>query len=171
MCATRPCYNAIAMTKQELITNLETARQRLEKAIEPLTPEQMMTERALGDWSVKDALAHLAVWTARCVTVVFSAEQGIKPREIDAMLDQYEALNAADYMTQKERPLELILADLRGAHKQLLRRLNAWDEADLFSTSYCPWLRGKSLADFLTGEVPGHDTDHAQQIEQWITAQ
>ena len=165
-------YNSSTnMTKQELIAKLEAARAQLEAAIEPLTSEQMIAERAIGDWSVKDVLAHLAMWTARCVTLVFSAEQGKKPREIDAMLESYEALNSADYMALKERTLEQILVDLRGAHKQLLRRLGDWDEGDLFSTALYSWLRGKSVGDFLAGEVAAHDTDHAQQIEQWNTTQ
>ena len=159
------------MTKQELLSKLEAARAQLETAIEPLTPEQMVTERAIGDWSVKDVLAHLAVWTSRCVTLVYSAQQDVKPREIDAMLDSYDALNAEDYLALKERPLERILADLRGAHKQLLRRLGDCDEGDLFASSRYPWLRGTSMGDFLAGEVAAHDADHAQQIEQWNTTQ
>jgi hypothetical protein len=167
----RKGFSFSTMTKKELIAKLEAAREQLEAAIEPLTPEQMITERAIGEWSVKDVLAHLAVNTARCVTLVFSAEQGKKPREIDAVLDSSDALNAADYIVLKDRALEQILADLRGAHKQLLRRLGDWDEGHLFSRDLFVWLRGQSVGDFLADEVAAHDVDHAQQIDQWNTTQ
>ena len=48
---------------------------------------------------------HLALWTARNITVVYQAEQGQKPADIDAMFDHYDALNAEDYEAQKDRPL------------------------------------------------------------------
>ena len=98
------------------------------------------------------------------MTLVYSAEHGKKPREIDAMLDSNDALNTEDYQALKERPLEQVLADMRGAHKQLLRRLGGWDELDLFSKSRYPWLRATSVGDFLLDYVAAHEVDHAQLI-------
>jgi hypothetical protein len=138
----------------------------LEALIGALSTDQMNEPNAVGEWSVKDILAHLAMWTSRNVTVVYQAEQGQKPAEIDAMLDDYEALNAADYEVQKERPLDRILADLRGTHKQLLRRLGAWNEADLSDKARYSWLRGQSMGDFLVDGV-GHEAQHRKLIEQW----
>jgi hypothetical protein len=155
------------MTKQELISAIEAEHAMLEAMIDELSTDQMTEPNAVGDWSVKDTLAHLAMWTSRNVTVVYQAEQGQKPAEIDAMLDDYDALNAADYALQKERPLERILADLRGTHRQLLRRLGAWNEVDLFDAARYSWLRGQSLGDFLLDAV-GHVAQHRKLIEQWM---
>ena len=152
------------MTKQELISIIEAERAKLEAVIGTLSEAQMNEPNTVGDWSVKDTLAHLALWTSRNITVIYQAEQGQKAEEIDEMFDDADALNAADYETQKDRPLERILSDLRGTHKQLLRRLSAWNEADLFDQTLYSWLRGQSLADFLIDAVE-HAAAHRKLIE------
>jgi uncharacterized protein (TIGR03083 family) len=155
------------MTKQELISTIEAEHARLEALISALSDEQMTAPGIVGDWSIKDTLAHLAVWTSRNITVVYQAEQGQQPAEIDAMFDDFDALNAADYEAQKDRPLERILADLRGTHRQLVRRLNAWHEADLFDKALYSWLRGQSVGEFLADGV-AHEAAHRNYIEQAI---
>jgi hypothetical protein len=158
------------MNKQELISRIEAERARLEEVIGTLSPDQMMASGAIGQWSVKDTLAHLGMWTARCVTLVYYAEQDQKSPDVDAMFDNDEALNAEDHESQKDRPLERVLADFRGTHRQLLRRLSGWKEAQLFDKSRYPWLRGMSVAEFLVGEVVDHDAEHQQQIKMWLAA-
>lgn len=154
------------MTKQELISTIEAERAKLDALIGTLSDAQMNEPNAVGEWSVKDTLAHLAMWTSRNITVIYQAEQGQKAEELDEMFDDADALNAADYETQKDRPLDRILSDLRGTHKQLLRRLSAWNEADLFDQTLYSWLRGQSLGDFLVDAV-GHAAAHRKLIEQW----
>ena len=84
------------MNKQELISKLESAQAGLEESIAPMTPERMIASGADGTWSVKVMLAHLAMWTARCVTLLFAAEHGQapEPEDVDRMLDDWDALNA-----------------------------------------------------------------------------
>ena len=154
------------MTKQELISTIETERAKLEESLSGLTPEQMSEPNVCGNWCVKDVLAHLAIWSARNVTVIYHAEQAQTYEEIDAMLDDYDALNAEDYETQKDRPLERVLADFRGAHRQLLRRLGDWKDAELFDQKRYAWLRRQSLGEFLA-DAAGHEAEHRKQIEQW----
>jgi hypothetical protein len=155
------------MNKEELLSRVATERARLDEVIASLTPEQLTAANAIGLWSVKDVIAHLTAWTARSVTVIFHAEQNTEPEDIDAMLDNWDALNAEDHELQKDRPLELVLSDFRGAHRQLLRRLNGWKEADLFDAERCEWLRGMSIGQFVSSEVIDHEADHRQQIEKW----
>jgi Protein of unknown function (DUF1706) len=159
------------MNKQELISQVASERSRLEEVIAALTPEQIIAANAIGVWSVKDVLGHLTAWTARCVTVIFHAEDNQEPEDIDAMLDSWDALNAEDHELQKDRPLELVLSDFRGSHRQLLRRLNGWNDADLFDTRRFQWLRGMSLGHFISTEVADHEADHRQQIEKWRAGQ
>ncbi len=155
------------MTKQELISTIEAERAKLDALIGTLSDAQMNEPNAVGEWSVKDTLAHLAMWTSRNITVIYQAEQGQKAEELDEMFDDADALNAADYETQKDRPLNRILSDLRGTHKQLLRRLSAWNEADLFDQTLYSWLRGQSLGDFLIDAVE-HAAAHRKLIERGV---
>jgi uncharacterized damage-inducible protein DinB len=131
------------MNKQELIISLESAQNGLEEAINSLSPEQLTATGAVGVWSVKDVLAHVAAWTARCITILFNAE---------------------DYETLKDRPLDLVLGDWRSANRQLVKRLGGWKEDDLFDLKRFSWLRGQSLGEFIGSEIADHARDHEKQI-------
>lgn len=154
------------MDKQEMIATINRERENLEHVIGALTPGQVTEPDQIGTWSVKDVVAHLAIWTSRCVTVLFNAEQGQDPEDIDAMFDRYDALNAEDYQAQKERPFDRVLADYRGAQRQLLRRLDAWKEDVLFDKARFHWLRGKCMGEFVMLLVTDHEAEHCKEIRQ-----
>lgn len=153
------------MNKQELISIIERENAQLEALIGTLGADQALTPRRIGDWSIKDTLAHLAMWTSRSISVLYQAEQGQAPADIDAMFDAYETLNAADYESQKDRSYDRVVSDLRGTRRQLLRRLSGWSEADLADKALFSWLRGKSMAEYLEDEVD-HSAAHRKLIEQ-----
>jgi hypothetical protein len=152
------------MNKQELIISLESAQNGLEEAINSLSPEQLTATGAVGVWSVKDVLAHVAAWTARCITILFNAERQEEPEDVNRMLDDWNALNAEDYETLKDRPLDLVLGDWRSANRQLVKRLGGWKEDDLFDLKRFSWLRGQSLGEFIGSEIADHARDHEKQI-------
>ena len=154
------------MNKQELIITLESAQAGLEEAITPLSPEQITAAGAVGAWSVKDVLAHMTAWTARCITILFNAEHQQEPEDADRMLDDWDALNAEDYAGLKDRPLDLVLGDWRGANRQLIKRLGGWQESELFDPQRFAWLRGQSLGEFIGNEIANHARDHEKQIRR-----
>jgi hypothetical protein len=162
------------MSKQELLSRIETERALLETVVGALRPEQMTQSATLGEWSVKDTLAHITMLTARCVTLLYQVEQGQTPDDMEFVDLSFspskwdvDAANAVDYAAQKDRPLELVQGDFRGAHRQLLKRLSGWSEADLTDNRRFGWLRGASMADFLLSETAEHEAEHRQQIEAW----
>ena len=158
------------MNKQELIGYLGAERAKLEAILARVKPEQMTQTGVCGAWSVKDIVAHLAVWTSREVTVLFQAERGqkISYGVPDDSANDWVNVNAKDYAQQKDRPLDRILEDFRGAHKQLLKRINVWqDEPALFQANKLAGSKS-SLADKMIGGVGEHDAEHRGQIEAWL---
>ncbi|HEY3291919.1 MAG TPA: ClbS/DfsB family four-helix bundle protein [Anaerolineae bacterium] len=153
------------MNKHELTAHLETVQRELESAISDLPPASFIAASTADAWSAKDILAHLAAWTARCITILFDAEEGQEPDEVDAMLTGAVKLKASDYDALKDRPLELVLGDWRGAHKQLLKRLNNWDETLLFDAHGFSWLHGRSLGAFVDGEIGGRGQAFVTQLK------
>ena len=158
------------MNKQGLIAYLEEERAKLDVVLAQVKPEQMMQAGVCGEWSVKDVVAHLAVWTSREVTILFQAERGqkISYGVPDDGANDWVTVNRKDYEQQKDRPLERVLEDFHGAHKQLIRRLNAWkDEVALFQAGKFEGTKS-SLADKMIGGVGEHDAEHRGQIETWL---
>lgn len=162
------------MTKQALEAQFRDERAKLESVLSRMSAEQMQTAGVVGGWSVKDVLAHIAVWSARTITLMFQAERGQAPSigvPEDAAAD-WANVNAKAYEEQKGRTLEQVLADFRGTHAQLLKRVAAWkDERKFFDKRAYPSLRGNSLFDYAYGNGPEHDIEHRQQIEAWLAAQ
>jgi len=50
------------ISKAQAIDKLETERRRLEQNLAPLNENDMLRPGVVGEWSVKDVLAHLASW-------------------------------------------------------------------------------------------------------------
>lgn len=161
------------MNKRDLIITTRFEREALEAVLERIPPPDMTAPGVAGEWSVKDILAHLAVWCSRAVTVVFQAERGQKPSlgVPDDSASDWAKVNAGDFAQQRDRPLDRILVDFRGAHTQLIKRLEAWsDESALFDRARYPSLRGASIADVIVANGAEHDAEHRADIERWLLA-
>ena len=158
-------------TKQELTERLKTSRVALEIVIAKVTAERMTELGVVEGWSVKDILAHITVWLSRTITVLFQAERGQKPSLgiVNDSANDWATVNAKDYAEQKDRELKRVLDDFRGAHAQLIKRVEAWpNEATLFDKKLYPSLNGDSLADLVHGNGDEHDNEHRLQIEAWL---
>jgi hypothetical protein len=158
------------MDKRELIAMIEAGREQLNATLARVPAERMTEPGVSGDWSVKDILAHLAVWSSRAITALFQAEHGGKLQVPQYNAPDWADVNAQDYATQKDRPLERVLADFHGAHAQLIKRLQAWpDEMALFDAARFPILKGVSLGAWVLSNSGEHDSEHRAQIEAWLT--
>lgn len=157
------------MDKRELIANIQTERERLNAVLAQVPAERMTEPGVAGDWSIKDILAHLAVWSSRAVTLLFQVERGGKLQLPQSNSTDWQDVNAQDYDAQKDRPLDRVLADFHGAHSQLIKRLQAWpDEKALFDNGRFAALKNGALADYLWGDSGEHDAEHRAQIEAWL---
>ncbi|MBI4632084.1 MAG: DinB family protein, partial [Chloroflexi bacterium] len=92
---------------------LNEERSKFLKSIEGLSDEQMTEKGVIDEWSIKDVLAHIATWESEMVTFIAQMKQGKKPRT-NLMSGKVEELNAEFYKSNKNRPLDRILADFHG---------------------------------------------------------
>ena len=74
-------------TKTRIIQLLKTERTRLESNLATLTPAQMIQPGVVGEWSIKDVLAHLADWEAHMPEWVAAARKGDPVAEIEPGLN------------------------------------------------------------------------------------
>ncbi|HQV68626.1 MAG TPA: ClbS/DfsB family four-helix bundle protein [Thermoflexales bacterium] len=163
-------------TKAALLADIETTHAALEATLARVPSSQMSAPGVTGEWSVKDILAHIAMWRSRAITQMFKAEQGQPPKmEIPATLAKaanwLDLFNAQEYAAQKDRPLDRVMADFGGSHRQLVKRLRAWgDEAALFDPKRYPALNGRSLAETIWSDSAEHEAEHRAEIEAWLSA-
>ncbi len=156
-----------------LLAGVKRERVALNAVLSQIPPERMSEANAVGIWSIKDVMAHLAVWLSRDITLLFFAERDGKPAPAHVSLKtrDWDKVNAKDYAEQKDRPLERIEQDFHGTHTQLLKRLETWRARDhrmLFDAAYYPTMLGASLASEVWGSSAEHDCEHRLDIEAWL---
>jgi len=156
------------MNKKELLVALEDSHERVAEAIAGLSEQEMLMTGVVGEWSVKDLLAHLSRWEAELVKLLWQARQGLQPTTILNSPISFDEINARWYQEDQERPLERILADFHGAREQTIRRLESFNDEDLENPQRFAWLKGEELWAWVASDSFEHDLEHLQQLQQWL---
>ena len=161
-------------SKAELLARINDSRAALELLVNRLDEDRAVAPGADG-WSVKDHLAHVAVWERSLLALL----EG-RPRHEGMGLDRatYEdgdsdAINAALYARHHDRPLSEVLADFRATHERLLSVLSGMSDEDLYRP-YSHYQPGESpqnddpVIGWIAGNTFGHYDEHAGWIRQLI---
>ena len=154
------------MTKDELIQKIKSEWDTLQAALDGLTEEQMHQPGVVGEWTIKDILAHITAWQTRLITAMFKAEKGFTPDTTEAgkTVDQ---MNERFYQEMKDRSFDQVWDDLDASYHQLLSRLEGWKEKDLCDPKRYKWMKGEPFAAYVAGDSYEHYAEHAAQIRQW----
>ena len=126
-------------------------------------PASCRTERWYGEWSLRDIVAHLAVWQEGCAVALEALAHGEPPRipGFDEAAGG-EAVNAARAAEHRDDSWEQVMHLLRGArqrHEAAVRALAGAVEP----ASYAEGRTAHRLA-VMPG---GHDRSHAGPILEW----
>ncbi len=151
--------------KEDILDELKAARQELLAAIDGLTSEQMLIPGAVGVWSVKDTLAHIAAWESELVTALNQVQNRRVPSIVQ--IDDIDEWNEQQYHLNASRPLEAVLADFEGVHKMLLRMVEDFDEQALTDNRRYRWMEGEPLAYLIEENAYLHEREHAEDIRAW----
>jgi uncharacterized damage-inducible protein DinB len=145
-----------------LLEENAAARAALLAAVDALPAERRL-ERSLGDWSLKDLLAHLAAWQDGYAHALELVASGERP-QIPGYAGSDDAYNAACVAASQQLSWEQVLAALRAArerHEAAVRGLRAVD-ADRYAPGRTPHRLASSA---------NHDLEHTPAIEAWRRAQ
>jgi hypothetical protein len=153
-------------SRSELIDQIRTTSVRLELLIAQLSVAQMNQPGAVGAWSVKDALAHLAFWQRYAASLIVAVASGETPdRDVR---DETETRNASVVAQYYQRPLGLVIADWQQAREELIERVQEIADEDLNDPSRCPWNDGRPLWPTIAANSYAHEQEHIDQIRAWM---
>jgi hypothetical protein len=155
------------MNKDEILDRLEDEREKFMEAIEGLPAEALHEPGVVGDWSVKDVIAHLSMWEAELVRLLWQAAHGEKPTTLHFEDIDVDTLNKAWQEQVETRSLEQILEDFRSVREQTERRVSAFSDQDLEDAKRYPWLGGAPLWQWIENDSFGHEAEHIEQIRAW----
>jgi uncharacterized protein (TIGR03083 family) len=154
------------MSVAELSALIRATSTRLELLLAQLSVAEMNLPGAVGVWSVKDVLAHLAFWNRYAINLLHSIARGETP-ELGAD-DETERNNASVVAQYYQRPLAAVIADWQQAREELLDALEDLDDLDLNDPDRFPWSEGRSLLDRIAGNSFDHEQEHIEQIREWM---
>jgi hypothetical protein len=162
------------MNKTALLHTIQTEYAHFESLIAPLSETQLCTAPTEGEWSIKDSMAHIAVWEQICSRWLKEFVHGVTPQPLER-LDA--GSNDRIYQENRDRSLAEVRKLFQQAHQQFLEQVNlltqTLSEEDLNTSDRFAWTEswpGHSLTAVIADNSYEHYQDHAQQIRRLLDA-
>jgi hypothetical protein len=143
----------------DLVHDLEAARGGLLDAIARLDAAQLNADRLIGEWGLREVIAHLGYWAGHAAEALHHAEQDRLDEFGEPEID-VEALNEVVARVARESDLRTVQAREEAAFTALVARLGRADPAWLDErVSY-----GDSLGDVIRDDGADHYREHALEL-------
>ena len=147
------------MRKAQLLEKMERAWRDLTESFAGLPAERMVVPGVVGDWSVKDVLAHVTTWEDEALTHLPHILAGETPPRYSVTYGGVDAFNAL--MTERKRALSLeeVLRQLEETHALVMAYVKSAPEELLVTETR---FRRRIRLD-----TYGHYAGHAKMIGEW----
>ncbi len=144
--------------KDELLKDIQAERRRLEKLLAPLSEEQLLLPGAVGEWSVKDVLAHLVEWEQLFLEWYRCGIEGASPaiQPVGMGRTAIDQLNRGFYERSRLCPLPEVLADFNASYPEILGTVQAISEEEMFTPGRYAWTGRFVLADYIAANTCSH---------------
>ena len=167
--------NASELSKQEWLDRIERGRATWQDLAAQVDEAAMDEPGAMGDWSFKDAAAHLNGWRELTVARLEAAAAGETapptpwPEGFNDETDEAtDATNAWLHARAQERSAAEILAEAREQFARIRAAVEAIPASEL--NAPCPWLDGYPLSAVIAGSLEHFHVDHEPDLRAWLAA-
>ncbi|MDP9314859.1 MAG: ClbS/DfsB family four-helix bundle protein [Chloroflexota bacterium] len=161
-------------TIAELVVRIREERAALEAVIRPLRESELVRPGVEG-WSIKDHLAHIAVWERVLVGKhlegrTFAEAAGMDPATAAATIEMTAetGLNEWFYRRDRHRPLAEVLTEFEAAHREVLRAVGELRDAALTASSDHDQGYAPTLLQAIIGDTYAHYQEHRWIIERLL---
>lgn len=141
---------------EPLVARLDSAWAELRDSYEGLSESELTRPGALGEWSVKDVLAHVTTWEEEALKHLPTIARGERPPRY-ASEGGIDAFNARMAERKRDLSLETVLARMDETHATLVAYLRSTIEM----TSRSRFVKRLRL------DTYGHYRLHAEAIRGW----
>jgi hypothetical protein len=159
-------------TRTELIEKVTTDRRRLEQNLSMLLPDEMLQPGIIGDWSVKDILAHLAEWEELFLSWLDAARRGETP-EVPGHGSTWrnlDPLNQFIYQKHRDQDLDSVIEEFDSNHAALVACLDGLSEEELFIPGYF-YFAGTARLENWVDAFASHDRWAKNHLRKWMKKQ
>lgn len=153
--------------KQALVARLTGARDELLRLVRSLPAGLLETPGAVGDWSVKDVIGHIASWEDRLLTLAQTVLNG-HAGQIEWIKDDeaLQAWNQKQYLRKRAWTWDETIRDLALMREEVLWNIG-WTAPEQLFQQHTLDTGSVSPAGLLEGIVE-HDQEHVAQLRAWI---
>jgi hypothetical protein len=156
--------------KALIIERLKTERRRLEQNLALLSQEEMLIPGVVGEWSVKDVLAHLADWEEHFTGWVEASRKGGKPDlEPGLTWKEIDIFNQRIFERHRHQTLDEVMDYFHTVHEQFMRFVEGLSEEELLTPGYYKLTGRSSLYSWL-GAYASHDKWGKTHLLKWLKA-
>lgn len=134
-----------------LLARIEVSWSALMETLDGIPDDRLAEPGAVGEWSLKDLLGHIAFWDE---VAVQDAERALAGQPDDH--DDYQTMNDADYLRRRDRALPEQRSAMHQAHAALIDYLDDIEGLD-----------ATALDVAIKGAAYEHYDEHVADIRAW----
>ena len=140
---------------ESLIEKIEASYAGFTRLYRSVSVNKIIEPSLANGWSVKDVVAHLAVWEWRCASLLGESHSTNFPLQAEP---DVEALNKEAYQERKAWNWEEAEYDARAAHQALLEAIRQMPPERLSD---------EVVVQAIAVETWEHYTEHIPDLERW----
>ena len=143
------------MNKEQVFGSLQRDWKTFLKSFEGLPVSALLEPNVVGQWSVRDVLAHITTWDEEKLKILLLLLEG---KSLHRRYSSFDAFNAREQERKRYLSLEQVKQELAATHEKLVACL-----ADFPESAYA---KGNRLPRSLR-LTRNHYREHAAQITAW----
>jgi hypothetical protein len=158
------------LTKEKIIDRIYTERRRLEKNLALLSDDDMLESNVIGEWSVKDVMAHLFDWEQRFLGWYEAGLRGEVPETPAPGLkwSQLRILNQRVFKKHQNRSLSDVKAEFQLSFTKVLGTIDKIPEMDIFEIGRYQWTGRGNIGGFILANTANHYRWAKSRIRSWM---
>ncbi|MFX1485133.1 MAG: DinB family protein [Promethearchaeota archaeon] len=158
------------LTKVNIIDRIRMERRRLEKNIAYLSDDDMQESGVIGEWSVKDILAHLFDWEHRFLGWYDAGLRGEVPETPAPGLkwSQLRILNQQVFEKHRDRKLKDVKDEFQSSFKKVLDTIERIPENDIFEIGRYKWTGKENIGGYILANTANHYRWAKSRIRSWM---
>ena len=148
----------------DALAELAHTRAELLTTIGGLNEAALEHKRVIGDWSVKNVLAHIAAWEAWVVQALPARmTTGVTPEDFRQRAEDEDRFNAEEVAEREELTPDEQLMELERTRAELLAYVRGVDAAALARNQ--PWdTWERTLPEYLLEALRDHEAEHVEVL-------
>ena len=157
-------------SKDQLLQDIQVQHRLLMRTLAALGEEVMLQPGAVGNWSVKDVLAHLTAWEQLFLDWYRSGLLGETPQKPAPGITwkQLGKLNRMIYEAHSSQELDEIKEEFADSYQTIVREITEMSEEMISTPGYFAWTNGYNLQGYIRANTANHYRWAKNQIHRWL---